>query len=181
MKGLVRRLSFVLMVAAGVMMCLMMLHITADVAMKYALNQPLFGTVEVVSYYYMIGAIYLPLAYVHVRGQHISVDLFFNHFSQWGKRLCDALAHLCAIVLFSILAYQGWLDATKAMEIGEIVMGSTTISIWPSRFMLPVSFALVTVVSVLRFVDEILLGRDPPSSNPPADGVDESAALRTGS
>lgn len=167
MRSLLRQTSFVLMIAAGVMMCMMMLHITADVFMKYAFNQPFFGTVEVVSYYYMIGAIYLPLSYVQVRGQHISVELFFNRFPDWGKRASDALALLGALLFFGILAYQAGLDFLKSFEIGEIVMGSVTIPIWPSRLFLPISFGLVWLVSLVRLIDEVILGRPQPTSHPP--------------
>ena len=45
-------------------MVLMMGHIVADVAMKYALNDPIDGTTEVVAAYYMTAIVFLPIAYV---------------------------------------------------------------------------------------------------------------------
>lgn len=167
MRSLIRRTSFWMMIVAGALMCLMMLHITLDVFLKYAFNQPFFGTVEIVSYYYMIGAVFLPLAYVQVRNQHISVDLLFERFPDWGKRAADAFALVCAIVLYGILAWQGWLDGLKALRIDEIVMGSATIYIWPARFFLPIAFSLVCLVSVLRLIDEAILGKPAPVVAPP--------------
>jgi TRAP-type C4-dicarboxylate transport system permease small subunit len=152
------------MVIAGIMMCLMMLHISADVFFKYTFNRPIFGTVETVQYYYMIGAVYLPLAFVQLRGGQISVELLFNRLPAWGQRAADGCALICTIVFFGILAYQSWLDAVNSWQIGEIVMGSATTPIWPSRFFLPISFGLVCLVSMLRLIDEVILGKPLPSS-----------------
>ncbi len=164
MKFWLGRLAFILMVVAGAMMCLMMVHITIDVAMKYFLNAPWQGTVETVSYYYMIGAIYLPLAYVELRGKHIAVDLFYDRFSPRYKLIATVFAHLCAMLFFGILAFQGWIDAVKSFQIGEIIMGSITLHIWPSRFFLPISFTLVTLVTFLRLVEEVYFGRPVPTT-----------------
>ena len=164
MKRWLGRLAFILMVVAGAMMCLMMIHITIDVAMKYFLNAPWQGTVETVSYYYMIGAIYLPLAYVELRGKHISVELFYDRFSPRGKLIALVFAQLCAMLFFGILAFQGWIDAIRSFQIGEIIMGSITLQIWPSRFFLPISFTLVTLVSLLRLVEEVFFGRPLPTT-----------------
>ena len=167
MRRVLHGLSFWLMVLAGVMMSFMMLHITADVFLKYTFNRPLFGTIETVSYYYMIGAVYLPLAYVQRRGRHISVELVFDRLPERGKRAAECFALLCAALFFGILGWQSWLDAVNAWRIDEIIMGSATIPIWPSRFFLPVSFGLVFLVSLLRLIDEVVLGRPLPSSGLP--------------
>ena len=164
MRRFIHRLSFGLMVIAGVMMCLMMMHISADVLLKYMFNRPLTGTVELVQYYYMIGAVYLPLAFVQLRNRHISVELLFDRLPDWGQRAADGCALACAAIFFGILAYQSLLDAVSAWQIGEIIMGSATIPIWPSRFFLPISFSLVCLVSLVRLIDEVFLGRPVPVS-----------------
>lgn len=152
------------MVIAGVMMCVMMLHISADVFLKYVFNKPLTGTVEAVQYYYMIGVVYLPLALVQQRNRHISVELLFDRLPSWGQRACDGFGLICAAIFFGILAYRSLLDAVSAWQIGEIIMGSATIPIWPSRFFLPISFGLICLVSIVRLIDEVFLGRPVPAA-----------------
>lgn len=162
MRRFIHRLSFGLMVIAGVMMCLMMAHISADVFLKYMFNRPLTGTVESVQYYYMIGAVYLPLAFVQLRDRNISVELLFDHLPSWAQRAADACALICTALFFGLLAYQTSLDAVRAWQIGELIMGSATIPIWPSRFFLPISFGLICLVSIIRLIDEVFLGRPLP-------------------
>jgi TRAP-type C4-dicarboxylate transport system permease small subunit len=164
MDRLFGRLAYILMVIAGVMMCLMMVHISVDVTMKYFFNMPFDGTVETVSYYYMIGVTYLALSYVELRGQHITVGLFYDHFSPFWKRVSSGFAQICTMIFFSILAYQGWVDAFRSLDIGELVMGSVVLYIWPSRFFLPISFSLVTLVSLLRLLQEVVWNRPVPTT-----------------
>ena len=61
---------------AGVFMVAMMLNIVADVLSKWLLNFPIDGTLEFVANYYMVGLIFLPLAYVQRAGGHIVVEIF---------------------------------------------------------------------------------------------------------
>ena len=63
----IRWLSFSLMLLGGVAMLLMMIQITADVFMKHFFNQPITGTLEMVSFYYMTGIIFLPFAYIQTK------------------------------------------------------------------------------------------------------------------
>ena len=53
-----------LMIVAGLCFCVMAIHVTADVFMKYLFRHPIVGTLESVTYYYMVAAVFLPLAAV---------------------------------------------------------------------------------------------------------------------
>ena len=86
---LLKSLANVLAWAAGAAMLLMMAHIVADVAMKYALNDPIDGTTEVVAAYYMAATVFLPLAYVAVSGEHLDVTLFTQRLSGLPLKLLD--------------------------------------------------------------------------------------------
>ncbi len=68
--------SWILMAIGGVVIILLMLHITADVAGKYFFNTPIIGTLEIVSRYYMVAVVFLPLAFVQIRRQHLTVEMF---------------------------------------------------------------------------------------------------------
>ena len=62
--------------SGGVLVMAMMLHIVADVLSKWLFNFPLDGTLEIVSHYYMVGLIFLPLAFVQQKGSHIVAEIF---------------------------------------------------------------------------------------------------------
>jgi len=63
---------------AAAFLVLMALHITVDVVLRLMFGGAFPGTLEIVSFYYMVYAVFLPLAFVERRGEHIEVDAFFN-------------------------------------------------------------------------------------------------------
>src|SRR3546814_20205192 len=67
------RLAKALMFLSCAIMLAMVLHIVADVMARYLFNQPLAGTIEVVSNWYMVGVAFLPLAYVQWHREHLIV------------------------------------------------------------------------------------------------------------
>lgn len=131
---------------SAILLLVMMLHVCADVGMKYLFNRPIQGTLEVVSYYYMVWAVFLPLALVEMTRSAVSVELFFNMFPRAGQVACIALVLLLCTAAYAGLARITWLDALRSFDRGEVVMGPVTVAIWPSRFILPISFALAGLV-----------------------------------
>lgn len=119
---------------------IMMIHISLDVVLKYVINKPIKGTIEAVSYYYMVLSVFLPIAIVEVMRQSIAVDIFYNMMSRHMKVACTALAFFICAAVYGGLAWMTLADAMRSLARNEIAMGENYIPIWPSRFVLPVSF-----------------------------------------
>ena len=162
--------SRALTVLAALSICLMMLHVVVDVFCNYAFSAPLIGTLEIVSYYYMVSAVFLPLALVEWRNQHIYVDLFYQRFSPTFRRAADILALLLSAGFFAMLAYQSGIDALRAISINEMALGSAYMPIWPSRILLPVGFGATALVCLLRLAQRALPGSLPPIASAPTTG-----------
>jgi TRAP-type C4-dicarboxylate transport system permease small subunit len=171
MVRLVGRATDFLMVLAGVALALMTIHVVADVTMRVIFNSPIPGTLEIVAFYYMVAAIVFPVAFLERKDEHISVELFYGFFPAWAKRASYVFACLLSAVFFAVFAYQSWLDALKATASREVVMGAAAIQIWPARYILPISFALLVVVALLKIVRVFLR----PSETP--DGQDLAKSL----
>ena len=153
-----RTLTRGLMLIGGLGIILMMLHITLDVVLKVVWNAPIQGTVEISSYYYMVAIVMLPMALVEYDDEQISVDLLFNHFPGWLKTVSLLLTFLATAAMLSVMTWRTGLDARRAFQVGEVVMGSREIIVWPARCMLPLGFGLAAVAAVLRAV-MLLRGR----------------------
>mgnify|MGYP003112217158 CR=1 FL=1 len=153
-----RKLTHGLMLVGGLGIILMMLNITLDVILKVFWNAPIQGTVEISSYYYMVAIVMLPMAMVEYDDEQISVDLLFNHFPSWLKRTCLMITFAATAVMLSVMTWRTGLDAVRAFKVGEVVMGSREIIVWPARCMLPLGFGLAAVAAVLRAV-MLLRGR----------------------
>lgn len=137
------------MLCAAVFLVLMMLHVGADILLKLILNQPIMGTLETVSYYYMVSLVFLPLAFVELRQEHVAVDLFFQMFPKTLKVAVYVFGCLIAIGYYGVFCYQTTLDALKATAERETVMANFLFYVWPSRWALALgSGALVMAIGI---------------------------------
>ena len=137
-------------VLAAICLLLMMLQMVLDVALKYFLNAPIEGNLEIVSFYHMVGVVFLPLAMVELRHEHINVDLFVRPLPKTFQSFIYAFGCLISATFFAMLAYQTYLDALKATHIGEVMMGSSFVTIWPSRWALPAGFTVLYLAMLLH-------------------------------
>lgn len=134
----------------------MMLHVVADAASSYLFNVPLEGTLQVVSQYYMVAVVFLPLAIVELRGDQIRVDLFVMLLPKTVSRfLFVAIAALTA-AFFVALAYYTGVEALHSTRIDEVMMGNSYVVIWPSKWILPAGFGVTAAATLLRMTQAAL-------------------------
>lgn len=152
----IRAVSAVLMALAAIALILMMVQVTLDVAGKYLLTSPVPVTLELVSNYYMVLVVFLPLAAVELKDGHIHVELIHARLPRVGRRILDLVAHALAFVFYSLVMVYGWESAMKKFAVGEFLMGQYSLIIWPSRFVVPVGCALIAILLVLKFVRDAI-------------------------
>lgn len=161
------RALLVIMILASVALASMMLHVTLDVFLRYAFNRPLADTVEVVSFYYMIAVVFLPLAFVERNSEHIEVELFTQKLPLKIRNGLFIAARLFAVGFFGILTYITYIDAVGYMAIRETPMGSD-LRIWPTRFLLPLSFAILMITMLLHTAKAVInFDREKPQGDGP--------------
>ncbi|WP_420391500.1 TRAP transporter small permease subunit [Acuticoccus sp.] len=148
-------LSNLVMAVAGVALTLMMVHVTADVVGKYFFNAPVPMTLELVSAYYMVGVVFLPLMSVERINGNIQVELIAAVLPPLAQRLLDILAYVLSAGFFGALTLYTWRVAVDKFEVGEFIMGSYSVITWPSRFIVPVGAGLVSMLLVLKLVRAI--------------------------
>ncbi len=150
----------------GVFIVLMMLHIVADVLGRELFGRPIDGTLETVAFYYMVAVTFFPLAFVSHGEGHITVELFTRGLPRRrlaGLEVVVGLACLAFVVLF---VYQTWIAALDSFETGEMWETSDDlITIWPSRFALPIGAALMGIYMIYRIVDDVQIARGKRAGN----------------
>lgn len=132
----------------GAALILMMLHIAAEVVARYIFNSPLHGTVEIVSAYYMVAVVFLPLAMIERLNGHIVVELVSQHLPRRVQRILIGVVALVSASYFAAFAWQTWGDALKKFAVGEQALGTVAITVWPTRFYLPIGCGLIVLVLV---------------------------------
>jgi TRAP-type C4-dicarboxylate transport system permease small subunit len=139
-------------VVAGICMVCMMVHVTADVIFRAALNAPLGGTILFVTTYYMVAIVCLPLALAERMEQHIVVDAVTGWLSPAIVRHLSGWIYLVTAAIFGVSAYATLQDAMSKYARGTFVIEENlVVPTWPGYFALPVGFALLTLYLLLRF------------------------------
>ena len=136
---LVRLLNRVFLVTSGLFLVLMMLHITVDVVLRNS-GVSIQGTLEVVSFYYMVFLVFLPLGYVEIQHQHIRVDLLAQRLPHSVQTALYIFSCLVGLLFFGMMCWQTLLDAFQATRSLQTAMANFTFYLWPARWALPLGF-----------------------------------------
>ena len=135
----------------------MMLHVAADVVAKLLLRQPILGTLETVSLYYMVAVVFLPLAAVQRDRGHIFIELFTQRLNARAQRLLDALALLLTFALAVTLFWRGLDVAVEKTVVRELSTNiEFQVQVWPGRWFPVVGFGLTAVWCFLQLVDDVV-------------------------
>lgn len=133
----------------------LMIHIIADVFLRYFFNSPLPATIEIVSYWWMILVIFPGIAFTQRRKEHVDVTLLTDLMPDTHRIGIRLLSRVLTMITVAALAYYGWLAALEQWHRGEIAMGSITILIWPMRFMVPLGMGLFLLQLLIDFYRDI--------------------------
>lgn len=167
---IVNFLCELLMFLGGVALILLLVHVIADVTSKYLFRSPIPGTIQVVSWYYMVALSYLPVAYVQLRREHLTVELFTMGLSERGRAFLDGIVGIAGIAylgLLTRLVFRTAVETTRRGESQDIAFWD--IPVWPARWILPAAFGLMAVVLLLQAVLDLtyaLTGRKPDLGEP---------------
>ena len=148
--GAIKWLSYVLAAVGGVALVLMMVQTVADVVADQFFSRPIPGNLEVISVYHMVLVVFLPLAFIERRHEHIQVDLVYQLMPRALQRITLVLGYLLSAGFFGILTWRTWGDAMKALAKNEMLMGNVYVIIWPAKFVLPIGFGAIGLVVLLH-------------------------------
>jgi len=150
---LVNQAGGALAFAGAAAIVLMMLHICVDVTGRYFFNHPLPGTLETVTYYYMVMVTALPFAYVTRSQGQIVVEMFTNWLPRRWLDLLEAVVGILVLVYVGVFAWKTGQEAVVKTVLGEVRnIGSTQILVWPTRWFPPLGFGVMGCAVLLRAV-----------------------------
>lgn len=146
----------ILIVAAGLVVSVMALHIVVDVVLRSFFRSPLPGTVEFVSRYYMVVLVFLPLAFVQRRDGHFVAGLFTDKLSDRRKQILDGVTALTMAAVVGLMAWCSVSSAIYAMNNGEQVQAAEfVLPTWPGRWLVPLGLGLMAITALLQGVSRL--------------------------
>lgn len=152
--GLVlNRLAQASAIIGAVCVVLMMLLISADVALRNLFAWPVPLAATLATKWFMVAVAFLPLGLTELRDRNISVEIVYGRFSRTWRRIVGGAVCLVSFAVICVLTVPLWEEAVERMHAGSFVLeNGRHLSVWQTYFFLPVGFAIFGAVMLYRVV-----------------------------
>lgn len=135
-----------------------MLHIVTHALARSLFDAPIYGTNEIVEYWYLPIVALLGIPAAQLKKEHITVTMAIERARPATAAVFTIFA--CAVGALVSLAF-AWFGFTRAMDymaIGQTADVSDIIT-WPVYFLIPVVFVLLAVLYVLDAIVIVRTGQ----------------------
>jgi TRAP-type C4-dicarboxylate transport system permease small subunit len=133
----------------------MMLMTVVDVLLRYALNRPILGSVEITRFM-MVTLVFCVLAWCAVRKGNVKVDLLVAHFPPRVQAIFDSFTCFFSLGVFSLIAWNGFLEARNMWLLGR-VSDILRVPDYPFYLVLAIGsvvLCLVLLANLIQFVGQ---------------------------
>lgn len=145
------RLNTTLSVITAVVLIVMMFHVVAHGVLRYLFSAPIYGTNEMVQYWYLPLVALLGIPAAQLQKQHITVTLATGRMNFWNAAIFKIFAALLGAGVSLLWAWFGLEEALHRMSIGATA-GVTDVTIWPVYFLVPLTFLLLAALYVVEMI-----------------------------
>ena len=133
---------------AGIIVLMLVAHVTIDVVMRFAFDTPLNSTILYVSAFYMVAIAFLPLAAVEQNDSHIAVELLVERFPTKVQSFLAGLALLLTCIVTATVAIRTGDEALAKFIGGSYsIEAGGKVTTWPTYLALPLGFGLMSIVA----------------------------------
>jgi TRAP-type C4-dicarboxylate transport system permease small subunit len=138
-------------------MLLMAFHVCINISVRWLTGRDIEMTLEIVTYYYMVALVYLPMAFIDRAGGHIIADLFSQFMSERAVRRIDALFRVLLAAFFAVLFWVTLRDAIERTIDGEAVMSAFgPFDVWQSRWSVVIGFGLACLYTTVLAARQLI-------------------------
>jgi len=153
-RSIVRKLNRGAAALAAAALLAMIALITLQVVLRRLFNSPIEYTDEV-SGYLLVAVTLLGVSYAMEKGDHIRVDMGFEHLPPAFLRGLRIGWCVVGIVFSVVLAYETGAYALESARMGSVSIDSQML-LAPIQALLPVGFALLGLELVTQLLDAIV-------------------------
>ncbi len=150
MKALDRLAALVARATAGLAafaVLVMCIHVAAGILTRAIFGVSLTGTVEIVSYYWMVIIAFAPWAFAQWTREHIAVDVLATVLPPRERIGLQFAANIVTLAIICLIAWAMIDMAMSATGLGELVeSGTVDIPVWPARWIAVAGVAGMIVV-----------------------------------
>lgn len=156
-KKTIRTINYInrqMYIVIGVIISFLSIMIFYDVIARYLLKKPTrFGfdlSVWMTGIMAFIGG-----GYAQLKNEHIRVDVFYEKFSEKGKRLTDLLSHLFIFTTVIALVWYGGAHVLKLYQQGTVATSGFNIPFWIKWIIMPLGGLLLGLQAMVTLFKDI--------------------------
>lgn len=137
--GLSKITQTLLLIAAGSCVGMLVL-VNIDITLKYTINQPIPGALEIVSYYFMPIIVFCSFAHIQRHRLNIEISLFTDLLPRPIAAAIENVARLASLFYLAVFVWASTRTALETMSVGTTTgIVGYDLAIWPSRWAVPIS------------------------------------------
>jgi TRAP-type C4-dicarboxylate transport system permease small subunit len=150
-------------IISGVVVIVMMLYTTVDVAGRYLAKHPAPAAYEYTNMF-LIYITYFGVTLVQARGGHMRLGFLYEKAGPRGRALTDLISSIFGLFIIGVITWQGWLYAVESWQQGEVTLGAYTVPVTPGRIALALGATIFLVQYIIDFIKNIALLINPGST-----------------
>jgi len=170
--GVIRTLSEICLWISAAVLLLLVALTTLDVVLINLVNYPIPSAIELTEAGHVL-LVFLALAAIQQRRQNIVVDIFTAQMGPRMRTVGEAVALLCGLLVFAVIAWRATQLAAHSFAIREIASSFLGFPIYPVKAIMAFGSILVGC-EFLRQLVRLVLGIDRP---PAPDLTDHAEAI----
>jgi TRAP-type C4-dicarboxylate transport system permease small subunit len=143
--------------AGMAMAIIMMLMVVVDVVMRFVLNKPILGSVELASYMLSIIA-FTAIPFVESEEEHIVIPLLFDRFPKKVRLFVNTLVSVIGLGILVLIGLTSYLLAAEYLHRGKVTQ-VLSIPLYPFVFIAALCISLYAIILIVNAIKYIYLNR----------------------
>ena len=148
------KIERILTIGSTVLILITMSFISAEVFMRYVMNAPIPGHLELSALFVPV-MVFTAISYTQSQGGHVGMTLLVDNLPPGIQNKVEIVTLLLTVFTCSILSYFSFKFAYGEYEIGNTTETPPYFLTWPSAVAIPIGFALVSIRCYLQALHRI--------------------------
>ncbi len=155
--GMLYKISKSVCYVGMAMAVIMMLMVVVDVVMRFALNKPILGSVELASYMLSIIA-FTAIPFVESEEEHIVIPLLFDRFPKKVRLFVNTIISVIGLGILVLIGLASFLLAAEYLHRGKVTQ-VLSIPLYPFVFIAALCISLYVIILIVNAIKYIYLNR----------------------
>jgi tripartite ATP-independent transporter DctM subunit len=138
---------------SALFLAIMPIPVFIDVLYRIIAKGSIPGTIEIEEFF-MVFVVYLALAFTHIHGGHIRIDLLLSKMPKWLKNNVECATNLLSLAFFVLICSQLIVQGLEKIRHHDISM-ALEIPTWIFRFVAALGALLMVFVNLMDFLKSL--------------------------